>query len=132
MNALEPVFDTAFTRTLFGLWVDNKTVKTIFFKAKIYLPTFVTFLFTNADIPILKESEIYKKHYIGLLKIAKGSYLFDNSSSDSDILSLRNYCKATFLPQASNTQGVEAKIKDVSLCKKTWRSEITITYFHNI
>lgn len=131
MIALDPPFATLFTRHLFNLPICESTEKTSFSPACVHIPSLHSFAVNNSDMESLKKEEIFKHHHIVLVKLAVGAHLFDNHQAGTDLYRLQVHVKSYILSISSNTQHVESKIKDVSLCKTTGRSEITTSCLHN-
>ena len=88
-------------------------------------------MFTNVGVSELKQSEMCQQNS-GMKKIGNGSYLFDSSSTDNELLDLACYAKSNVLSIVINAQNVESKIKDDTLRKTTNRSELTTTCIHNL
>lgn len=98
--------------------VENEIIKAKLCKSIIYLLYFIRFIFSKKDMPNFINYNVWKKHSQGLIKIINNTCLLDDNYKDTDTVALQVHAKEIFLSQASNTQGVEAKIKDISFCKK--------------
>lgn len=129
----EKAIATTFSRYLFNLPIDLSPIELKFAKRTIDPLRFTSFAFNDVDLPAMKQNEIFRKCDAGFLKVANGTCLFDNNSNtDSDFLPLQMHAKSMIVPIPANTQYVESKIKDVSLCHTNGRSETTIACVRNI
>jgi len=93
-----------------------------FLNTKIHHPSLVDFLFEKETIFEFRESSFFRKYKNAIRQISYGVNVFD-----SDDLSLKMFTKMVkqnMLPLASNTQGFDAWIKDVSLHKTTRKFKV--------
>ena len=100
--ASEPPFATSTCKFLLDLPTSSETVTADFAKRQVHLPSLCDFLFSNANVEELRQSEIYQKFNAGIVKIANGSYLFDDSLSDSDLVDLASHMKSHMFLIATN------------------------------
>ena len=105
--------------------------KTSFSPAFVHVPSLHSFLVNKSDQESMKNQNLFMDHNIAMLKIATEAHLFDSYEASTDLHQLQTHVKSYVLPISSNSQHIESKIKDISLCKTIGRSEITTSCLHN-
>lgn len=128
--ASDPPIATAYARWLLHLPIPNEVVSSSYNNKELYLPAFIAFSTEQVPHTTASQCYIYKNYKPAIEKIAHDAQLFEERSEDMFLL--QQYVKETILPLPSNTQLVESKIKDITHCKKTGRSEATTTYITQI
>ena len=131
MVGSEKLFSTTYYRHLFNLTISKEIVTTSFANTNTYILSLHCFLFKTTNINHLKDSTKFDKYNIALFSIATRIYLL-NPQINNDIHDLAIYTKTYVLLLVTSTQYIKSTIKDISLCEISGRSELTVTYIHNV
>ena len=100
--ASEFPFSQMIYRHSLDLPISFSEVRADFSDKEVDLLLLYSFLVTNVDAGESKQSKIYKKYNSTMTKIANGSYLFDSSSTDSDLIKLASCTKSNMLSISAN------------------------------
>lgn len=120
------LFASTFAKKFLNREISNEVIIVSFSKKKFHLPYLMDFLFEKCKPIKFRQLTFLKKFEKAIEKLAAGYDLYGESACE--IMSpFKEYVLKFMLPLASNTQGVEARIKDVSLRKSTGKSEKIVT-----
>ena len=111
---------------LLGKTILHTTIQPTFKKQKIETELLIDFLFEKCKPNKLMMQPFFITHQLAINAISNGKDLFSINISTLFKL-LQYYAKTSMLQLASNTQGVEARIKDITLWKSTGKSEYNVT-----
>ena len=115
-------FAVAFAKHLLGENEQRNIESAVFNKVSIYIPSFLEFVFKHCSVDAFKTLPFFEKWKLAIQDIAHDHYVFDDNIPDT-LRQFQVHAKKNMLPLASNTQGVEGRIKDITLRKSTGKCE---------
>ena len=129
----DPFVSKAFSRWLLDLPMENISLCSKFHDATFFIPQLITFLTSEVESnKVLHEKEFFRMFKSSIELIAEQNcVLFPENPSDlnwSDSLQdLREHVCESWLPLSSNTQWIEALVKDAAFCAETGKSETAMS-----